>query len=829
MRLTLLLASFRFYLRHPWQASLAIIGIALGVAVFVGVDVANTSAQQAFDRSADFVRGATTHRLLPALADLDESVYRDLIAGNGFTGAPIVETNVSLSDGTGRRISLLGVDPFEEAGFRDATRVAIGSADSMLDLISTPSAALVPVSLLGDDPVLPRDLRLRTETGEAVLQVIGVLPSNVGAEATIVADISTAQELAGMLGRISRIDLMLNEAEATWLATQLPEGTVLIDAGNENRTFTELSNAFRTNIIALGLLALAVGMFMVYSTMSFSILQRSRMFAVLRAMGTHPHELTYSIFIEVLIFGTAGALLGVALGYALARLLVDLMLLTVEDFAFRNAVGISGLSPWLLVKGAALGIFATCLAAIEPIRRATRIDPAAAMSRTIIERSSLARTRGSSIAAVVVLLIGLVLLAVPGGNLVVAFTGLFCILAAAALVTPAVSFWFVRLLEPLLKLASPQLGSLAARNVLAQRSRIAVASSALSLAVATVIGVGIMVGSFRSSLSDWLDSTLTSDLYLNLGTPTEDSAIIDRLTADNRVSGLSQTRFVDMATEYGNVALRAFVPGPRGWGLQIIDAETAMPEDQLATGDFVAISEPFAYRNNIRAGERVSLPTEAGSRNFEVAAIYRDYNTAGAGILMHLGTYRQYWTDHAIDGIGIELHDAAATESFTQYLRDSLATSNVRISSTIGIKAISMRIFDRTFRITEVLRLLAGIVAFLGILSALMAVQLERQHEFAILRSLGFAPKTLAALIITETGVVGFVAGLVAIPIGIALSGLLIFIINVRSFGWTMNMIVQPSPLILGLLMATLAALLAGVIPSMRSYRSDLSAALHHE
>jgi putative ABC transport system permease protein len=196
---------------------------------------------------------------------------------------------------------------------------------------------------------------------------------------------------------------------------------------------------------------------------------------------------------------------------------------------------------------------------------------------------------------------------------------------------------------------------------------------------------------------------------------------------------------------------------------------------------------------------------------------------------MSLARYRRDWQDSELTGIGLDVAAGVDHESVEAAVRSLLPGRDVRIRSSVGIKRISLEIFDRTFKVTEVLRILAGIVAFLGILSALLAIELERARELSVLRTIGFTPRSLGATLLTQTGLLGLAAGLAAIPIGTALALLLVDVINRRSFGWSMDFIVTPGALMSGLLLAIAAALLAGVYPSWRASRIELGPALREE
>jgi putative ABC transport system permease protein len=197
---------------------------------------------------------------------------------------------------------------------------------------------------------------------------------------------------------------------------------------------------------------------------------------------------------------------------------------------------------------------------------------------------------------------------------------------------------------------------------------------------------------------------------------------------------------------------------------------------------------------------------------------------------MALERYRAGWNDSTITGLGIDLGNGADAAAVEAAVRRALgAEAGVRIRSSSGIEELSLQVFDRTFRITEVLRLLAAVVAFLGVLSALLAIELDRAHEVGVLRALGFSPRDLAVSLLAQTGLLGVAAGLVAVPLGTGLAALLVHVINRRSFGWTMSFVPTWEPLAAGLALAIGAALLAGVYPSWRASRVALGAALREE
>jgi putative ABC transport system permease protein len=833
-------AGVRFYLKHPWQLCLAVTGIALGVAVYVGVDLANDSARRAFELSENLVLGQVTHQLVGLNGNLPNSTYHDLRVNRGpIRAAPILEGRVELAHGLDRRETLLGVDPLEETGFRGFAGFIPGSDSNLGRLIAEPNTILAPDSLLAElDLQVGDTLELLAANRTVSVQIVGTVrdatldPS--GSSLPLVADIATVQELLGT-ATLTRIDLVLNEAEAEQLSALPLPGTHLLPATSQNAAFNEISRAFRTNLTALSLLALLVGVFLIYATMSFAIVQRREVFGVLRAVGVSRSQLLLSILLEAAVIGGTAAVLGLILGHLLAIGLVDLVLRTIGDLYFRSSV--SAVEPSMLIywKGLAVGAATTILAALAPAAEASNTPPDAAMSRATLERTTRSHSKKGAWLAIPATALGCLLFAVAPRSLFLGFTGLFMIIVAGALLVPIATTGLLRLADPIAARAFGVAGSLALRGVTASLSRTGVATAALTVAVATVVGVGVMIGSFRISLSEWLDATLIADVYLSA----PDSRTTTEFFADSRlaaidalpqVAGISVSRFTDLPTEHGELNIRAVQPGPLGWGVTLVNELSPDSLSRLASAEGVLISEPYAYRRELSVGDELLLPTLNGTSSFTILGVFRDYITDGGSALMSLDLYRREWNDQGVGGVGVYIAPntdrVAAREAIVSAVADE---PRIRIRSNDMIRERSLEIFDRTFQITEVLRILAGIVAFLGLISALLSIELERSREIAVLRALGLTPRQLGTLALTQTGILGLAAGLLALPLGITMSAMLVFIINQRSFGWSMGLTIEPTPLLLGLALATSAALLAGIYPAVRAGSQSVAIQLRDE
>lgn len=825
----------RFYRRHPWQLALALVGISLGVAVYVGVGLANDSAHRAFDYSVAAAGGRITHRLLPVGGSLPESVYRDLLREHSVEhAAAVIEDEVGVATWPGRPTRLLGIDPVKLGRAGGLDWIPNRDAD-FARLMTEPATVMVAEELandLGLDPGASLDLEIDGATKRvAVIGTIRSLGADPLVEAPLVADIATAQELLGRHGGIDRIDLELTEIQAASLRASLPAATVLVDAQNEDRRLKQMTQAFTTNLTALGLLALVVGMFLIYATISFAIVQRRRSIAVLRAIGVSRGQLIASLLAEALGIGIAGTAAGLLIGHVLANGLIEMVLRTMDDLYFRAALMPASRSLRAYAQGTALGIVATGLAALAPAVAAARRPPARLEQRAELEKATRRLARRAALIALPTLAVAALALLVNRQNLAIAFAALFLVLCAGAMLTPLATRGLMRALEPLGARIGRVVALMAVRGVAASLSRTGVATAALAVAVATVMSIGIMIASFRASLVDWIDTTLTADVYLSAAPGRALSpAQANALESLPEIRGLSLTRFVRLSTGLGELGARATRPGPDGWGLDIVRGDPEAALAALEAGNAVLVSEPFAFLNGLDVGGSVELTTRSGPKGFTIAGVFRDYNTVGTALLLDLDAYRAGWNDSDLTGIGVHLRpgadEAAVVGAISAALGDGF---HGRLRSTAAIKGLSLAIFDRTFEITDVLRVLAGLIAFLGILSAVLAIQLERARELAILRSIGMSARQIGQQIVTQTGLLGLAAGLIAVPIGCVLAALLVYVINRRSFGWSMELIVDVKPVLEGVALAVGAALLAGLYPALVGSRTNLDRALRDE
>jgi len=831
-------ASLRWLLRHPWQLGLAVLGVSLGVAVVVAVQLATSSAERAFELSMDRINGDATHRIVGPPEGLDEQFYRHLRVDLGVrASAPVVEGFAHLG---GETLRVLGVDPLARAGVS-----ALGAVRGkrLQRLLTDPDTALLAASTAARHDIQVGDTVPLTIGGRprpaAIIGLVGSDSRDAAAlDGLVVVDIATAQAWFERLGRLDYIDLRLEPGRAAALASRLPPGLAIEPAAARTREARGMTSAFRTNLDAMGLLAIVVGGFLIYNTMTFSVVQRRRLIGTLRALGVTRGQVFGQVVAEALALGAVGTLIGLVSGVALAHGLVDLVTRTINDLYFVLTVRALYVAPGVLALGSAIGLGAALFAALGPAIEAAASPPDSAGRRSVLERRARHLVPWLTGAGLLALAAAAVLVWLPGGGLGAGFAALATLLAGAALVIPAAVVLLVPLAAAVLGRVTGPLGRMAARGITAALSRTALAVIALTVALSATVGVGVMIDSFRTTVAQWLQRTLAADLYLS---PPERVAarhfaplprgLVARVRGVEGVEAISTGWRVEVDGPGGPTPLLALQPAPRS--LDALRLQSGHRDAALArfrAGEAVLVSEPWATHHAAGPGDAVTLRTERGPHAFPIAGVYYDYNTDRGIVLMQRDLFDRWWPGGRVSSIGVFLAPGVDADAAATRVRAAVAELGpVLVRASASIRTRSLEVFDRTFAITAVLRTLALGVAFVGVLTALLALQLERARDLAILRATGATPAQVRTQVALQTGVMGLLSGVLSIPLGLVLAEVLIHVINRRAFGWSIATRIDPVIPLQAMALAVVAALIAGAWPAWRAARVEPADALREE
>ncbi|HTT02568.1 MAG TPA: FtsX-like permease family protein [Steroidobacteraceae bacterium] len=839
MRRAIWVASARHLLRHPAQLALALLGLALGVATITAVDIATASSSRAFELSLAAVDGPATDAIVGGPTGIDERLYVQLAAAHpGLAVVPIVEGYVSVGE---EALQLVGIDPL---AMRSAPGVVRGGSFADLrDWLTQRGTVMMAASTaerLGLKPAQVFTLDVGGRAYRAVL-LRRIEREQAGEETLLLTDIAQAQEWLGLIGRLSRIDLQVaagaaGAAQLRELARQLPPDVHLESARQRSQTGHDMTRAFTTNLRAMSLLALLVGLFLIYGAVSFAVLQRRNTLAVLRALGATRGEVLRAILAEAAVLGIAGALLGLGAGVALGHGLIALVARTINDLYFVVAVTSVSLPPLTVLKALGGGVLTALAAALIPALEAAHVAPQLGLRRSALEARALGISRWLLLVSAVLALAAGALVLGSTRSLLAGFVALFLLLLSVAALTPALLRLGARIGSRAAGRASP-VARVAFGAVGASLSRTGVAVAALGMAVAAMIGVSVMVESFRESLRDWLVRTMRADIYVSAPGPgfarperRLDPQVVSALLAVPGIRAHSASRRIRVDSPSGSLTLDAVSLPPEGRaGIQLLAADGGRVWSEFEHGALL-IAAPLAWSLQLHPGEPLQLATPAGLASFPIAGIYQEYGNDRGAVLIDRGWYARRWGDDAIGSLGLYLSPGARPRQVLKALRAAASGRQALfISSNADVRALSMSIFEQTFVITRVLYWLAAIVAAIGLVSSLLAWELERAHELAVLRSLGLTPRGTAALIETQTAFMGLTALLAALPAGLLTALLLVDVINARAFGWRIDFHLSAAQLRDALVLALAAALVAGLYPAWRSARTPVAADIREE
>ncbi|MEI6233425.1 MAG: FtsX-like permease family protein [Planctomycetota bacterium] len=869
-----------YWPRHRLQCVLCLLGITLGVAVVTAMDLANASALVSFRQSMASVSGKATHQIAPLEGSyqkgVPEELFAKIAATPGVTAAsPIIETyGTILIDAGGHLpntpsevvaedearpgtnpqalVRILGIEPLQDRPFRSAEGVETGlGAETFSQWILRDDGCVFPDTLAERLGVKPGGRVTLIQSGKRhSLQLLATYHSDskLAQDDLLLMDIAAAQERFGTLGKLNSIDLILPEtaegdATALALGRLLPDG-IAVQRPSERAGRTEaLLSAFQLNLRALSLLALVVGMFLVYNTLTVAVLQRLTSIGTLRCLGASERDTRRAVLLEAALLGCVGSVLGLIAGAALARLFLERVGGIMTDlYAHVGALAVF-YDPWAAAKGLALGVAASVAGAFVPAYEAGRTAPTSVLRRSGSEAWAEKSWKKLLVFGLLSCMAAAGLAVLPGKSPVPGLIAAFALSVGGALAAPAVTRWMsIYSAGPMRQLFGVP-GMLAARGLSANLSRTGLAVGALGMALSMTVGVALMVGSFRGTLDRWMNQSLMADIYIRPAVPAliRKSAHIpletlNRLRAVPGVDVVDTFRGRDIVLADGSLVLVSatdtqitFTRGRANFPMTPDGGDADHGVNGLLNGQAM-VSESLARKQNLKVGDTVTLPGAKRTTPLRVEGIFYEYATDRGVISLDAKTYADYFGDDLPQSVSVYLKPGADCDAVIKTLRDDFgAPGGLYIFSNRTLREEAFRVFDRTFAITGQLENLSLAVGLCGILSALLALLRERAADFGLLRALGLSARGLFGLMVLEGLLLGMSAFLVACVLGPALAMLLIKVINVRAFGWTILFSINGDVFVRAGASALLMSAAAALYPAWKSRGMNASGALREE
>ena len=858
-------------LAEPVRTSLTVLAIALGVAVVLAIDLAGFAAAGSFRSSMETLAGNNDYEIVAAGGVPEEIVGKLAQLPYSLRISARMQDYAEI-DGK-RTVPLLGLDLVAEGQNHSGLASAFP--------LENPAEAL---KYLSDDDSIWVGQSLGYHTGDHIPLLIndrmrdyivrGVFPDDGGNAAAIVMDLNAAQRALGRAGHVDRILVKVPERDdggssrvasaaeweqrlrgtSTGSATEsglspsasagtLPEGVELRAAGTGTDENRKMLAAFRWNLKLLSYIALVVGAFLIYNTISVSVVRRRAEIGIVRALGASRATILAAFIGEAASLGLIGALIGLPLGRLMASGAVKLMSATVDALYVSSRPGTIALGADSVLLALIVGVGVAVASAYSPAREASVVAPVEAMARGRRELIARVHKVRDLAIAVVLALCAFAASRAPAvaGRPLFGYLATLLVIAASALAIPAVVDLTTRLLTRALGAILGVEASLASQSLSASLRRTSVLVGALSTAIAMMTAVGIMVGSFRETVRLWMNDQVPADLYLRAaGVPAADRHPSLSLEFADKIARLPGVATVDRLRDY-EISYEGM---PAGLASAEIDTRRAYHQSEFLSGrstqdvlaelqdkNAVVVSEPFANKHHVKRGDSITLSLGSAKPVFRVVDIFYDYSSERGTVVMDRSTALKYLPDPAPASLAIYLAPGASLADVRREIEDAAAASESRILifSNRDLRTQALIIFDRTFAITYALEAVAVIVAVIGVAGALLAVVIDRRRELGLLRFLGAASWQIRKLILVEAGLLGLLSTMAGVVQGLALSLILVFVINKQSFGWTIRFHWPVSILLGALCLVYVATVLAGLYPANVAIRLSPIEVVHED
>ncbi|MFN3649177.1 MAG: FtsX-like permease family protein [Armatimonadota bacterium] len=842
-------------LRHLFQEGgrtlLTLLGVALGVAVFVSIRVANHSAMASFADTVDAVAGKANLQITADTGGFDERIFPKVRKVPGVqAAAPVVQVYAQAEPGRPEvnavfqkdqeqpfreTLLVLGIDLFSERPFGRYEPPRRGDSIAALEFLADPRAVAVTRHFAE---------RQGLSTGDSLTLVIGGRPEVLTVRQVLeneelqqamggnvaVVDIAVAQELFQRYGKLDRIDLLVDPARREEVRAALapllpPQAEARLPQGR-TRQVENMVEAFALNLTALSFIALFVSMFLIFNAVSMAVVRRRREIGVLRSLGVTRGGIVRLFLGEALFLGVIGSLLGLALGTLLAKGALGAIAKTITTLYLTVHAENLYLSPAVYLSGFGIGVGMALLSALAPALEASRTPPG-----LTTRQGSLLEAQPLPIGRLTAVGLGMLVLAAltawwtvgarrPEGG----FVSAFLLLMGFSLVSPGFTLLGERVLGPLVGRVAGIEGTLGARSLRDAVARTSVVVAALMVAVGMTVGLTIMVGSFRRTVNIWVDQTLRGDLYVEpagrqaTGGATVLSPEVVRIARE--LPGVAAVdTYRGLQITYGDRLAQAvgidFEVQEQHGRLQFLRGDAAEILRRARQEDGVIVSESFSFRHRVEEGDSVTLRTPSGVVRLPVEGVYYDYSTDAGALMMHHPLYRRLWNDPRTESIAIYTRPGLSVDEVREQLVRAVDGRVVlAVTPNLALRRRVMNIFDQTFQITYALQAIAIFVSVLGVISTLTALILQRGREIGVLRAVGSLRRQVRKMVLVESGLLGLLGALLGCACGVALSLLLTYVINKQFFGWSIRLTIEPWVFIQAVLLMVGAALAAGLVPA---------------
>jgi putative ABC transport system permease protein len=848
------LVSLRHLSLSPLRTILTVFGVAVGVATLIGIAAINRAVMGAFRSTIDTIAGKADFSVSAGTSGFDEKLLEKVQATPGVLHAAGSLTIVApVKDSPGERLYVMGVDLLDDGFFRNYEGVDrdVGHMSDDLEFLNSTDRMLVSERFAQQHHLKTGDtFQLFTSEGVKDFIVHGQLKESGPIKAfgglVGVMYIGSAQAAFSRGTVLDRIDVAVDpkqHAEDVQKALRASLGPQF-EIARPDRRGASVETMVRSFQLGLNLgssVALLVGVFLVYNTVSIGVVQRRREIGTLRALGATRARIRVMFALEAAVIGAIGSLLGIPFGTLIARGAIGSISESISSLYVQvNARAVTFTATEMII-GVAVGVLGSVAAALRPAFVASSVAPVEALRRDVAAGAGMASMRSwpTILGFVLLFAIGPATMLPPpmenvplGGYLAMFFT-----LMGTTLVSPLILRGLQTVYQRPGELALGIPGRLAADNFSRAPVRTAVPVSALGIGVAMTVCIAGFVGSFQRSSERWIDQSVPADLFITSSAKlagVQNVPMKDEFGAElEKMDGVENVDRVRIFP-HDVLGLRVFVLSlnPEVYYLrgkpEVREGTLPTPE-QRAQG-FLTISENFGRRRNLHPGSRFEMDTPTGRREYQVAAVITDYTSDQGTVFMDRKWFSQQFNDNLVDSFEIYLKDPSKMDAIRSELNERFGHKHdLYVLSNQELRREAHALVDNAFSVTYAMEAVAVILALLGVINTLLAAVLDRTREIGLLRAIGAARRHIIRLFSGEAALIGLTGGAVGCVAGYALGFIVTKVVGVQSTGWDFAYIFPLGLALRMLLAATVCAIIAGLYPATRASRLDVVEALAYE
>lgn len=852
---------------HPLRTALTVAGVMLGVATLVAVVLVNRSVVGSVQATFDDISGKADWQVAGGSAGIDESLLETLKATPGvYKATPILQKTV--------RVSTQGLDPEKRAQLEGQYLLVLGvdflgEDDEYFRAYGSQEVDAVkeePLAFLNSSTNIVLSDKFASEYGYQVGDTLPLLTPAGTQDFEVwgfIREEKIGRAFGGFIGvmyyqaaqvafergtLVDRFDVAIvpgadaDEVRAAMLK-QLGPGFEIERPERRSGRVTKMLNAFQFALTMGSMIALLVGMFLIFNTISISVVQRKYEIGILRALGTTRGQILRLFTFEGTVMGIVGSVVGTGLGVLLARILLGSVTQSVGELYLQVEANKVHMDPILMVSGFVLGIGMSLISSLWPAKVATAVRPIETLRASPTPAAyDLTRPIGrSDIIAMVLAAVSIVFLFQDpiGGMPLFAYGAMLTLTLMFALLMPRVVLLVHRMFRPLFARMAGLEAQLANEALLRDLNRASITTAALMIAIGMAVSSAVFITSFRDSTLKWIDQSVPADIFITSAARfsgvKNNPMSADLLPFFAEIEGVESVDMIRIADlNFRDLPIKLL---SLDWNVykqhaqsNYVDGSLQQADPLLTAGTGVLIGENLARRCNLSAGDSLELLTPIGTRTYQVGGVIVDYTSDQGIIVMDRSAYVNTFSDTMVDTYELYLEPTADLETIrSEIIKTYGPTYDLFVLSNAEFKGELKALLDQIFAVLNALELVALIIALLGVINTMLANVLDRVREIGVLRAIGTLRRQVRKMVVFEAMILGFASNLMGIASGLVGGLVMLYSINTVQTGWVFPFSFPTIPIVQVFFLILLVAALAGWYPARQAARFRVTEALGYE